>query len=363
MLQKIINTLKDGDSKTKGYLITIFVLWVVTAGVFVGAFLSGNPLFWMAAFATLLITYAVTKNLNFTTTTGGGKKGKKKSKGKTNAGAEKSKSATSTQPDEGGDEAVADGEEDADSVIKNMTEEKLKQLFITYKVKKEHVPVIIDLCASERLKQCPGFAWMDDYALKILVIDSKPRMIERDTSRMRSYTVERGISVRASQEYAALRDSELMKRVFTPYLPRYHKKEISGRIVLLKNLYVLDEDIKFTSGCVSQLMKILPMDIELNDRRLQESAASKYYKELFRFSFLWKDGIYTLEQYKEFLEQLLKEMAYEDISYSEFENNLSEMISDGLLPMEYRDYAYKMREKKNAPPQEEKKGLFGKKKK
>ena len=242
----------------------------------------------------------------------------------------------------------ADEEELGEDALTNMTESKLKNLLVRYKVKQEHVPVVIDLCVSERVKQCPGFAWVAGGSLKILLVESKPRLIERSCHALQVLEVERGIAVRASNEYTELRKTELMNLMFTPYLPRYHQKTIGGRTVLLKNLYVLDGDMKFSSGSVNGLRRLLPLRIELNDRRIQEQEAGPYSKELFLTSFLWQDGILTLKDYQKEVEQTLESMAAADISYNEFEKELSEMIRSGLLPAEYRKFAYAKREERKA---------------
>lgn len=242
----------------------------------------------------------------------------------------------------------ADEEELGEDALANMTESKLKNLLVRYKVKQEHVPVIIDLCVSERVKQCPGFAWVVGGSLKILLVESKPRLIERSCHALQVLEVERGIAVRASNEYTSLRKTELMNLMFTPYLPRYHQKTIGGRTVLLKNLYVLDGDMKFSSGSVNGLRKLLPLRIEINDRRMQEQEAGPYSKELFLTSFLWQDSILSLKDYQKEVEQVLESMAAADISYNEFEKELSEMIRSGLLPAEYRKFAYAKREERKA---------------
>lgn len=246
------------------------------------------------------------------------------------------------------EEEVLEQEEADEDALANMTESKLKNLLVRYKVKQEHVPVIIDLCVSERVKQCPGFAWVVGGSLKILLVESKPRLIERPCHALQVLEVERGIAVRASNEYTSLRKTELMNLMFTPYLPRYHQKTIGGRTVLLKNLYVLDGDMKFSSGSVNGLRKLLPLRIEINDRRMQEQEAGPYSKELFLTSFLWQDSILSLKDYQKEVEQVLESMAAADISYNEFEKELSEMIRSGLLPAEYRKFAYAKREERKA---------------
>ena len=216
------------------------------------------------------------------------------------------------------------------------------------------MPVIIDLCIPERIRQAPGFAWMDGGMLKILLIERKPRMLERPVSKLQVMEVERGIAVKASNEYVELRENDIMKKAFTAYLPRYQKKEIGGRPVLLKNLYVLDEDIKFTSTSVNELKKLFSFRIEIADRRLQDMDLSPYYKEVFVKSFLWRDGILSLQEYKAEVERIIDSLADPAVPYGEFETTLSALINSGLLPTEYRNYALAKRQEKESGSTEKK---------
>lgn len=116
--------------------------------------------------------------------------------------------------------------------------------------------------------------------------------------------------------------------------------------MVVKNLYILDEDIKFTSASVNELKKLFSFRIEIADRRLQDMDLSPYYKRIFVDSFLWRDGILTLQEFKTQVEQVLDSLADPAVPYGEFETTLSAMITSGLLPPEYRNYAYAKREEK-----------------
>ena len=377
MIRKIWNTLRYGDSRTKRFLITVMVLGLASVGLLAAAIATLSPLFWIGAVAITLVTAATAKDAKLavikdnSAREGMGEEElqeelEKRKEEKKQKKEEKKKKKGDKSAEEEAAEAEAREKEDeedfGDDALTNMTEEKLKKLFVRYKVKKEHVPVIIDLCIPERVRQAPGFAWVDGGMLKMLLIEGKPRMIERPLSVLQVMEVERGIAVRAANEYVELRQTDLMKKVFTPYLPRYQKKEIGGRTVLLKNLYVLDEDIKFTSPSVNELKKLCSFRIEIPERRLQEGTISPYYKELFTSSFLWKDGILTLKEYQQEVERVLTDMASPDISYGEFEMTLSAMINSGLLPTEYRKFAYDKREARKNGGTEETKGKKKKRK-
>ncbi len=402
MLRKVWNTLRHGDAKTKGFLISVAVLAVVTLVLFGAALAVQTLIPGLAAVGTTIITAAMAKNavlvLKKDEATGRKEeKAERKRRGRTEArntdtrasvavqetdmtesilervdeirleeleefgedGKKKKKKKAQKKAEQEEKERLQrereDEEDFGENALVTITEEKLSRLLVRYKVRQEHVPVIIDLCVPERIRQAPGFAWVEDGKLRVLLIERKVRMIERPLSALQVMEVERGIAVKASNEYVELRDTDLMKQVFTPYLPRYQKKEISGRTVLLKNLYVLDEEIKFTSASVNELKKLFSFRIEIPDRRLQGENISPYYKDVFVHTFLWKDGILSLKEYKDEVERILISLASPAVPYGEFETTLSAMIVSGLIPAEYRTFANGKREELEKR-EEEKKG-------
>lgn len=347
MLQKIWNTLRYGDSRTKSFLLWEFALiaaTVILLGAAIGtqSFLPG-----LVAIVTAIIAAAMAKDVALVVKNGA-------SAGEEVPKSKRGKNREEREAKEQEEREKEDEEEFGENALASMTAEKLKRLLIRYKVRQEHVPVVIDLCIPERVRQAPGFAWVQDGTLKVLLIDRKPRMIERPLSALQVMEVERGIAVKASNEYVELRDNEVMKKAFTPYLSRYQKKEIGGRTVLIKNLYVLDEEIKFTSPSVNELKKLFSFRIELADRRLSEMNLSSYYKKIFVDSFLWRDGILSLQEYKTNVEQVIDSLADPAVPYGEFETTLSALINSGLLPTEYRNYAMTKRQEKESGSTEKK---------
>lgn len=361
MLRKIWNTLRDGDRRTKSFLLWEIGLIIATIIFICVALVTHSFLPWVLAFATAIIAAAMAKDAVLVVKNGGmpgNSVAQKKAAGadireeKSGKKGKKEKKKEEQEAQEKQEREREDEEEFGENAMASMTAEKLKKLLLRYKVKQEHVPVVIDLCIPERVRQAPGFAWVENGSLKILLIDRKARMMERPLSRLQVMKVERGIAVKASNEYVELRESEVMKKAFTPYLPRYQKKEIGGRTVLLKNLYVLDEEIKFTSTSVNELKKLFSFRIEIADRRLSDMDLSPHYKKVFVDSFLWRDGILTLQEYKEEVEKVIDSLADPSVPYGEFELTLSALINSGLLPSEYRTFANARREEKEKGIQE-----------
>ena len=373
MLRKIWNTLRHGDGRTRAFLLWEIGLIFATVVLICVAVGTHSFLPWVFAAATAIIAAAMAKDAVLVVKNGGtGRRqqvtGQQKGRTEeikdfldadteTEGRKKKSKKERKKEEQEAKEQEERekeDEEEFGDNALASMTAEKLKKLLIRYKVKQEHVPLVIDLCVPERVRQAPGFAWVEDGLLKILLIDRKARMLERPLSKLQVMEVERGIAVKASNEYVELRENEVMKKAFTPYLPRYQKKEISGRTVLLKNLYVLDADIKFTSTSVNELKKLFSFRIEIEDRRLSDMELSPYYKKVFVDSFLWRDGILSLQEFKAQVEKVIDSLADPSVPYGEFELTVSAMINSGLLPSEYRNFANARREEKERGTQEKK---------
>ena len=81
---------------------------------------------------------------------------------------------------------------------------------------------------------------------------------------------------------------------------------------------------------------------------------SSYYKKIFVDSFLWRDGILSLQEYKANVEQVIDSLADPAVPYGEFETTLSALINSVLLPTEYRNYAMTKRQEKESGSTEKK---------
>ena len=75
-------------------------------------------------------------------------------------------------------------------------EKAIKKLFVTYKVKKHHVPVLIDLCSAEKIVQRPAYMWKDAKYLYFLVLDIEPRLLKSKLSESDAIHIRRGVQAR-----------------------------------------------------------------------------------------------------------------------------------------------------------------------
>ncbi len=71
MLRTIWNTLRDGDAKVKGYLISVFVLGLATLALLLGAIFMNSLLLGVMAILAAVIAIAVMSNMKLTTAKAG----------------------------------------------------------------------------------------------------------------------------------------------------------------------------------------------------------------------------------------------------------------------------------------------------
>lgn len=341
MLKKVWNTLRSGDARTKKYLYVLFVLLAATVGIIVLAAVQGSLLLGIFAAGAVAADVAVMKSV--TLREEGGQAGEQTDR-------EDGKERPQKRTDFGQEEA--DGQKERAETaafpepdIPNYDEEKLKRVMVAYKVKKEHYPVMVDNCKSERAVQCPAYAWTNKGHFYLLLLEKEPRRMDRPLKRLTAMKIERGVPGKPMSDYAYLQERPLLSKVFSPYLPNYYRKDKNGKIESQKNLYVLDSDICFTATSVSNLLKLLQVQFIVEDEKLSSEKYSEYYKAIYKKRILWRDGVLSIEEYKKAMEEVLRRLGRAKLSRAAFEGYVMQMVLDGLIPQEYAELAYIHRKK------------------
>ena len=346
MLKKIKNTLLYGDSKTKQYLITVFILLIVTVILGIFAVRKMAPILWLLTLFAVVMDIVLIQSVTL---------GESSVKGNNkDAVGEKDKKNTKKQTKK----QTKDKQEAEDKKEKQQTasteekeqfnEEQLRKVFVKYKVKKEHYPVMVDICKSEKIYQCPAYVWVSGGYFYLLLLEKEARCLKRPVKQVTTLYIQQGVTGNPIVDYAFLQEKSLITTVFAPYAPNYYQKGINnGKIESVKNLYILDRDLSFTANSVPNLMRILQLTVVLEDKKMESDRYSEYYKEIYKKKVLWLDGIYSIEEYKEEIKEILTRLSRADISEETFERYTMHIIFDKLIPQEYMDYAYAQRKKKN----------------
>lgn len=364
MAGKLINTLKYGSGRTKRKIYLMFGILAAGAVLTVAALLLGNELLGLLAFVVIFVDGMILFNTSFEQKTVSvqkeeapkKKKSKKQKKEKADGDAEEedgpgalewiSSEKKKKQEDE---EEEASGkeeeEDDEENPLVQYDEQKLKKIMVAYKVKKHHVTVMIDSCQAEKIVQSPAYVWKDSSYLYFLVLEKEARLIKSPVSASDAIHIRRGMTARPLEEYSDMNAPSVVSMVFGSLLPKYYKVENSPyRTEYRKNLYSAAPGIWCTSASVKNLLKLLPENFILDDGKIDEE--SRYYQEIYIARVMYWDAIYSGQEYKERVLEVLSNLIKAELSESTVREYLNKMMMKGLIPREYAEYVLSKRKVK-----------------
>ncbi len=347
MPKKLINTLKYGSSRTKRKLYLMFGFLAAGVILTVVSLMLGNAMLGLVAFAVIFVDGLLLFNTSFEQKTVAVKQGQRTKKEKKSKKASAKKKLEEETP--GALEWVPGEKNEEPEKEKNplaqYDEQKLKKIMVAYKVKKHHVPVMIDICQAEKIEQSPAYMWKDANYLYFLVLGETPRMIKSRISESDTIYIRRGVEARPMEEYPEMNEPSVVSMIFSGLLPKYYKKESSPyRMDYRKNLYSAAPGIWCTSGSVKNMLKLLPDHFVLEDGKTD--GESTYYQEIYIDRLMYWDGIHSGQEYKEKVLEILNELIRAELADSTVMEYLNAMLRKGLIPREYAEYVISKRKGK-----------------
>ena len=179
--------------------------------------------------------------------------------------------------------------------------------------------------------------WNDAKYLYFLVLDKEPRLLKSKLSDSDKIHIRRGMSARPMDEYPELNDKSVVSMVFGGLLPKYYTVETGPyRTEYRKNMYSAAPGIWCSAGSVKNMLKLLPARFVLDDGKLE--GESIYYQEIYIARVMFYDGIYSAQEYKEKVLEILGELIRAEFSENVVKEYLNSMMVKGLIPREYADY-------------------------
>ncbi len=362
MPKKLLNTLKYGSGKTKRKIYLMLGILAVGVILTITALLLENAMLGLSAFLVVFVDGLILFNTSFEQKEVAVKqrqtgKSKREQRAKRKAAepeedepgalewlsSEKKEKPEEREEEE--DDEEDDDEEKDDNPLVKYDEKKLKKLMVAYKVKKHHVPVMIDVCQAERIVQSPAYMWNDANYLYFLVLAEEPRLIKSRLSDSDTIRIRRGITARPMEEYPEMNEPSVINMIFGSLLPKYYKVENGPyRTEYRKNLYSAAKGIWCTSASVKNMIKILPERFALEDGKTENE--SIYYQEIYIARIMFWDGIYSGQEYKEKVLEILSGLIRAEISEGTVMEYLNAMLMKGLIPREYAEYVISKRKVK-----------------
>ena len=343
MQKKLINTLKYGNGKTKRKL--YLMLGILAAGVVmtVTALILSSVLLGTIAFCIVFVDGIILFNTSFEQKTVSVSNGERRTRIKKEKKTKEKKTVLQETEEPGALEWIpSEKREEVTDGFVQYDEKKLKKLFVAYKVKKHHVPVMIDMCQAERIVQSPAYMWKDASYLYFLVLGEEPRLIKSVLSDSDTIHIRRGMTAHPMEEYPEMNEPSVISMVFGKLLPKYYKVE-SGpyRTEFRKNLYSAAPGIWCTSASVKNMLKLLPERFVLDDGKTDRE--SVYYREIYIARVMYWDGVFTGQEYKEKVLSILGELIYAELAEDTVKEYVDAMVIKGLIPKEYAEYVFSKR--------------------
>lgn len=331
-MRKIWNTLIYGDRKTKAYLWSIVLLIVLAVGSCV-MFVITISLWWLVGVLSGLTVAAIlAATVKFREIEAPERLLPEEVREPNNKKTENRKH----EPVEETEEVSA--KENAE-FIKSLQKKQVKKLLYKYKVKKVHLPILIEDCESYGLQECPAYIWQNKGRLHFITLSAKTRVFDLPLSELQTITVERSVRANPKEEYSAVKDAKFVTKIFQGLIPSYYiATDENGRRTHRKNSYRIGEDILVTNHSARAVMELTQARFVLPEDEKMGKAYGTYTTEAYKLKFLCQDEVILPEEYKVKIRVLLQQMVDAEISDFEFTKNLSMMVKKQLITDEYAKY-------------------------
>lgn len=222
---------------------------------------------------------------------------------------------------------------------KDYSEKEIKKLFYTYKVKKNHRPVLIDSSKKYHIKECPAYIWTHQGQLHILLLEKEARKLSLPLSEVQKMYYEKSVPANQKKEYDCLVEGPgMVSMVFSEYRPVYQSIIKDKRQLEVKNLYRIGEDIRFTAPSARELLELLQPEFVVDDEVMRSDDYNQYFKQIYKQRILLNDGAMNMNQYQSRIKTILQKLAEAPITPAAFRMTLSDMAGRGLISNEYVSY-------------------------
>lgn len=339
MMQKIINTMFYGSLKAKVFLWSVFIMILAAVLMGVLAAVLGSSVFMMGAIACGIAAFITSQSVSLSELEKKEKRKKMKKQAKMPDAGNADSSVHKKNKEEAETGGNADTRERAKAkarYIASMNEKKMKQLLKEHKVNQIHVFVMVDSFPKQRISQTPAVMWRTDEDLHILMLDGGGREVEVPLLEIKGIMYQKGVSANPEEEYPFLKYANFMTKLYRPFLPEYQEVTQDGQLMHVKNLFTIKPGISFTNTSMAGVLKILDKVPLLVDDAINTSDRfDEYFKEIYRYSILCKNGVYTLEEYRAKMEKVLDALLTAPVTGREFLKSLRDMNRYHLITSDY----------------------------
>lgn len=231
-----------------------------------------------------------------------------------------------------------------EEILETYTKKTIKKTMHRYRIKKDHRMAIIDNCKKLHIYQAPAYIWVSEKELNILVIEKEPRHLTIPVYSITEITYLKKYPGK-EEDYALFKGNSLMANIFREYLPDYSYSTNVDDITPYKNLYGIGPDIYFTNNSAANLFDLLGVKFYVEDKVTTSNKANYFFKEIYKCNILLRDNVIDANGYADKVSGYLDDMAHSTISYNEFRDTLNLLIKNKLITQEFASHFSEIRDK------------------
>ncbi len=338
MMQRIINTMFHGSGKAKVFLWSVFAMILATIMMAVLAAVLSSVTFLTGAVVCGIATFITSQSVSLRELERRAHQEKQKRKEKESAHTNKAsvKKMSLSEQLEQKEKDEKEQKKIKARYMASMNEKKMKQLLKKHKVRQIHIFVMIDSYPKKKISQTPAVMWKTDTDLHLLVLDGSGREILVPLQEIKGILYVKNVPVNPREDYASFQYSNFISKLYKPLLPDCKEVVVEGKMLKRKNLFKIHPGISFTNTSMAGVMKILNHVPFLVDDAVHASDRfNEYFKEIYRYSILCKNGVFPLEEYRQRMEKVLEELFEAPISGDEYMQCLRDLNKYHLITSDY----------------------------
>ncbi len=152
-------------------------------------------------------------------------------------------------------------------------------------------------------------------------------------------TYARNVEEKSPESYDVLKDDKELYTVFEDLLPSLFPTNNVLSSTMLKNQYILAEDIAISARSMRNLINKYDFNFHLFDALNLKGEYSEYFKMAYENRILWMDNCITQVEYQNRIRGVLQLMVDDDEIFEyDMENDTDMMVRYKLITTEYADF-------------------------
>ena len=357
-MKKVLEGLKNGDWKTRLYIIGTTVLMLAGLGGIVVSFIVNSMWLFLAGVAAGIAAIVIVQKFSIVTEELDAEELMPETDAESETEAEtvaESEAETETESEaetETESETETDAEpeteitekddrhriEERKKTLESYDEKKLKQVFYKYKVKRDHKCIIIDSWKQHQVLQAPAYIWISRKKVHFLIVEKETREIEVPRTEFTTLLYHPGIVCRTKEEYSQFRKETMMSKIFSKYLPSYRSGNRNGRPVIYKNLFELGNGLYLTNTSARVVLDMLQPVFQVDDQVTRDGHCQEIVKDIYKLGILLRNLVYTAKEYKDLVDDKIRTLANTGIGETEYTEILQLLFRMNLITAEYMEY-------------------------